>query len=210
MNVETSDKIISALSGHYGHVNPDLIFSNIYELIISVVLSAQTTDRQVNSVTGKLFKKYPDFRSLAGASIADVENIVRPTGFYRNKAANIVALAAKVENDFGGMVPPDFKSLTSLPGVGRKTANVVLSVGFGIPAMPVDTHVMRLAFRLGYTDSADPLKAENALMKIVPDRLWKNVHLLLIRHGRDICKARNPVCGICPIYSLCESPDKTC
>jgi endonuclease-3 len=198
-----SEKIIKILSEFYGDVKPDLDFSNIYELTIAVVLSAQTTDKQVNSVTGVLFTKYPDFKSLAEARITDVEKIIKSTGFYHAKAKNIVMLAKKIVSTFNGSPPPDMDSLLTLPGVGRKSANVILSIGFGIPGLAVDTHVGRIAKRLGYTERDTPDRVEKDLCSIIRPGEWRDTHLLFIWHGRAICKARNPECGLCPVSGQC-------
>ncbi len=198
-----SEKILSILEGYYGDTPPDLNFGNIYELTIAVVLSAQTTDRQVNSVTGELFKKYPDFKSLAEADNSDVEGIIRSTGFFRTKTANIIALSGIVMSRFGGVLPDSIDLLTELPGVGRKTANVILSIGFGKPGLAVDTHVSRIARRLGYSGSESPVEIEKDLCAVIPPVEWKKTHLLFIRHGRVLCRARNPECAVCPLSDLC-------
>lgn len=208
MNRHLSDRIINALRRHYPDVRPDLVYRNKYQLAVAVVLSAQTTDRQVNSVTGGLFSAYPDFESLARARLADVMRIVRSTGFYRNKSKNIIGLARAVVERHGGRLPGTREELMGLPGIGRKSANVILSMGFDVPALAVDTHIIRIANRLDYADSRDPLAVEQALTAFIPERLWKLVHLLLIRHGRAVCRARKPLCGECPVSSCCESADK--
>lgn len=204
MRRDTSSKIISALESVYGEVVPDLAFRNNYELTVAVVLSAQTTDRQVNGVTGKLFSTYPDFASLAGARRSDVEGIIKSTGFYRVKAANIISLSAAVMEKFGGELPDNAADLMELPGVGKKSANVILSVGFGKPALAVDTHVARIASRLGYTDDTNPLVIEQDLCRVIPEEYWKKTHLLFIKHGRSTCAARNPGCGSCAVSRWCR------
>lgn len=204
LTAKQSEKVLSLLRGFYGSVEPDLKFTSIYELAIAVVLSAQTTDRQVNSVTGRLFAEYPDFRSLGRAAVKDVEAIIRSTGFYHAKARNIVSLAKKVTDDFGGELPREMELLLELPGVGRKSANVILSIGYGIPGLAVDTHVGRIARRLGYSESEDPLTVERDLCGKIPPEHWRETHLLFIRHGRSICKSRNPLCGSCPLKKLCR------
>ncbi len=205
MDKKRSGKIIARLKEHYGRVKPDLHYRNLYQLTVAVVLSAQTTDVQVNSVTPELFGKYPDFSSLSKADTADVETIIKSTGFYRNKSKNIVALAKEIMEKSGGRVPKERELLEQLPGVGRKSANVILSMGHNIPALAVDTHVARIAGRLGYTESKDPFKIEKALNEAIPEKEWIISHLLFIRHGRNTCKARNPVCGVCPVSGLCPS-----
>jgi len=209
MEKKTSRKIIDTLVRHYGEVKADLNFSNVYQLAVAVVLSAQTTDKQVNGVTGQLFSRYPDFKTLAAARLEDVRQIIKSTGFYRNKASNIINMAGMVTKEFNGTLPVERDQLVRLPGVGRKSANVILSIGYGHPALAVDTHVMRISNRLGYISSRNPLKIEKALCSFIPESKWNAAHLLFIRHGRDICKARNPLCGDCPIESFCDSPDKT-
>lgn len=204
MRRDTSAKIISSLEAVYGNVVPDLAFRNNYELTVAVVLSAQTTDRQVNGVTGKLFGAYPDFASLASARKSDVEIIIKSTGFYRVKAANIIALSAAVMGRFGGILPDNASDLMELPGVGKKSANVILSVGFGKPALAVDTHVSRIALRLGYTESSNPLAVEQDLCGVIPEQEWKKTHLLFIKHGRSTCTARNPRCGACAVSRWCR------
>jgi endonuclease-3 len=208
MTKDLSDKIIKALRRYYHDIKPDLQYGNLYQLAVAVVLSAQTTDRQVNSVTGELFSAYPDFQSLAGARRADVRKIIRSTGFYRNKSKNIVELSQAVVDKHGGMLPGTRDELVRLPGIGRKSANVILSMGFGVPALAVDTHIIRIANRLAYADSRNPLAVERSLTAFIPERHWKLAHLLLIRHGRATCRARRPLCGQCPVNFYCESPDK--
>ena len=204
-----SDTIIKKLVQQYGEVAADLDFGNTYQLTIAVVLSAQTTDRQVNAATVELFERYPDFKSLAKASQGDVERIIRSTGFYHNKAKNIIALSKEVMGRFKGSLPRTREELVTLPGVGRKSANVILSMGYGIPALAVDTHVLRIANRLGYCSTKNPLEAEKALIAVIPEEQWTMAHLLIIRHGRATCKAQRPLCGECSIRDLCHSPDKT-
>ncbi|HQO40327.1 MAG TPA: endonuclease III [Spirochaetota bacterium] len=204
MRRDTSSKIISALEALYGDAPPDLVFRNNYELTVAVVLSAQTSDRQVNGVTGKLFSTYPDFASLACARRSDVEKIIKSTGFYRVKASNIIALAATVMERFEGLLPQKVDELMELPGVGKKSANVIISVGYGKPALAVDTHVSRIAKRLGYTESSNPLKVEHDLCAVISPGDWKKTHLLFIRHGRSTCTARNPRCTACTVSRWCR------
>jgi endonuclease-3 len=200
--------VISGLRGRYGKVSPALEYRDNYELAIAVVLSAQTTDKQVNGVTPSLFTKYPGFAELSKAKLSDVERIIRPTGFFHNKAKNIIALASRVVHDFGGELPGDRDSLMSLPGAGRKTANVILSQGFGIPAFAVDTHVGRISRRLGFSASDDPLRVEADVCSLIPESDWTEAHLLFITHGRNLCTARSPLCGECPVRDMCPFPDK--
>ena len=207
MDRKTSAAVIRQLRSRYGAVKPALNYRSVYELSIAVVLSAQTTDRQVNLVTPELFRLYPDADALAKAPVSKLESIVRSTGFYKMKAKHIAALAKIVSERFGGDIPGDRESLESLPGVGRKSANVILSQGFGVPAMAVDTHVGRIAVRLGYTVSENPVEAEKALCSVIPEKDWTEAHLLFITHGRTICTARKPGCGSCPVAKLCPSAD---
>jgi len=203
MDRKNSARIISILKKIYGEPEPDLQYGNLYQLAVAVVLSAQTTDVQVNAVTPELFSRYPGFAELSEAKIKDVEKIIRSTGFYHHKARHIIEMSKTVMNRFSGNLPRNRESLMELPGVGRKSANVILSVGMGIPALPVDTHVLRLSNRLGYVQSEDPRKAEDALTSFIPKEDWRSAHLLLIRHGRRLCTARNPRCSDCPLYDMC-------
>jgi endonuclease-3 len=174
-----------------------------FQLLTATILSAQTTDEAVNSVTPALFARYPTAADLAAADPSEVERIVYPTGFFRAKTRSILGMAAALEERFGGEVPPAMADLVTLPGVGRKTANVVRSVGFGLPGLPVDTHVGRLARRLGLTTETDPVKVESALDAIVPARERGAFSLRLILHGRRVCPARTPRCGACHLAPLC-------
>ncbi len=189
-----------------------LNFSNPFELLIATVLSAQTTDKRVNTVTPELFYTFPDARSLASASIAQVESIIHPLGFYKVKAQNIIALSSCLISKFHGEVPKNMEDLVSLPGVGRKTANVVLGNAFGLPGFPVDTHVMRVTGRLGWRKDWDktnirpnPTDIEREITKYFKPSEWTNLSHRLILHGRNICTARNPKCAVCPLKSTCPS-----
>ena len=210
MTQKLSDRIMSAMEKYYSDVKPDLHYGSRYQLAVAVVLSAQTTDRQVNSVTGELFRKYPGFEQLARAKKSDVQKIIHSVGFFRNKSNNIVEMAKTVFARHAGRLPGTRDELTALPGIGRKSANVILSMGFGVPAFAVDTHIIRIANRLGYARVRDPRAVEDALTALIPENKWILSHLLLIRHGRATCRARNPLCGSCPVNECCESPDKTC
>jgi endonuclease III len=182
-----------------------LEFSTPWELLVATVLSAQTTDEQVNSVTPALFRQYPTPEDLAAASPETVEEIIHPTGFFRVKTKNIIALASAVSNRFDGVVPTAMEDLVTLPGVGRKTANVLLSVGFGLPGLPVDTHVGRLSLLLGLTKQTDPVKVEAELCAMLPSREWGPMSLRLILHGRRVCIARRPHCAECVLADFCPS-----
>lgn len=176
---------------------------NNFELIVAVVLSAQTTDVSVNKVTPALFKEYPDARALSKAEPEDVAAIIRTIGLYKNKSVNIVKLAEKLCEDFDGEVPNDFNSLVSLPGVGRKTANVVLAEAFAVPAIAVDTHVFRVSNRIGFANAKDVDKTEEQLRNRIPKDSWIRAHHLIIFHGRKICHARKPDCESCKIKDIC-------
>jgi endonuclease-3 len=204
MTLARSRKILLKLREYYGKPSAALRYRGIYQLAVSVVLSAQTTDSQVNAVTPGLFAAYPDFASLARASRAGVEKIIRSTGFYHHKAKNIIALAGTVMRKHEGEVPRTREELMELPGIGRKSANVILAMGFGVPAFAVDTHVYRVARRIGYTGSSRLLDVEEGLMRFIPDKDWIEGHLLFILHGRKVCRARNPLCPECPVNSLCD------
>src|SRR5439155_4561634 len=169
-----------------------LDFQTPFQLLIATILSAQTTDERVNQVTPALFRRYPTPADLAAANPEEVEELIRPTGFFRNKTRSLVAMAQALDEHFGGEVPSTLEDLVSLPGVGRKTANVVLSVGFGLPGLPVDTHVGRLSRRLGLTAETDAVKAELALNDLVPTDERGKLSLRLILHGRRVCQARRP------------------
>ena len=197
--------VIERLKTHYPVVNTQLDHTSAFELLIATILSAQCTDGQVNKVTKELFARYPDPRALAGANLDDIKKIIFSTGFYNNKAKNIKACANKIQNEFNGKVPRDIKALTSLPGVGRKTANVVRSVCFNFPTIVVDTHVLRVSGRLGLTDKKDPVKVEFELMDVLPRSVWNDIGLQFIYLGRRICHARKPACDRCFLNDLCPS-----
>jgi len=199
------ENIIKVLKNTYPDAKIPLTHRNPLELLIATILSAQCTDERVNKVTPELFKRYKTAKDLAAARQRDVEEIIRSTGFYKNKAKNIIACAKMIEEKYGGKVPSTMEELTSLPGVGRKTANVVLGGSFGVPGIVVDTHVKRLAGRLGLTKEKDPEKIEMDLMRIVPEEEWSRFSLLLIFHGRNVCMARRPKCRECRIAVYCPS-----
>jgi endonuclease III len=205
MTKKRSEKIIAKLLNFYGHPKPALMYRNLYELAVSVVLSAQTTDVQVNRVTPGLFKNFKDFKSLSGAAQEDIEKIIKSTGFYRNKTKNIIGLSKTVMEKFNGVLPETRELLMELPGIGRKSANVILSMGFNIPAFAVDTHVLRVANRLGFCNSEDPAVVEESLISTIPQSDWITGHLLFITHGRKICTARNPSHEKCPVNALCDA-----
>lgn len=197
-------KILDALQKRYPDAGCALIHQDVYQLLVAVVLSAQTTDKSVNKVTGKLFEKYPSPRELASARQQDVIDIIKTIGMYKTKSRNIIALAQKLTELYEGSVPGDYDKLIELPGVGRKTANVVLSVGFGQQRIAVDTHVFRVANRIGLVKEKNVLKTELALMETLPRERWTEAHHSLIFHGRNCCTARNPKCEDCIIAELCK------
>ena len=193
------------LAERYPDARCELDFADPFQLLVATVLSAQTTDLRVNGVTPSLFGRYPDARALAGAERADVEAIVQPTGFYRAKTDSILRLAADLVDRFDGQVPGRLRDLVTLPGVGRKTANVVLGNAFGVPGITVDTHFGRLVRRFGWTDEEDPVKVEHAVGSLFPRKEWTQLSNVLIFHGRRTCHARRPACGACPVARLCPS-----
>ena len=178
---------------------------NAYELLGAVILSAQCTDARVNTVTPALFARYPTPADMAAADQADVEEIIHSTGFFRAKAQSLIGMAQALEERFDGEVPGTMDELVTVPGVGRKTASVILGQLFGVPAIAVDTHVLRLSKRLGLTDNDDPVKVEADLKKVWPRDMWADTGLRLIFHGRDTCPARKPVCERCSLYNACVS-----
>ncbi len=204
MKSEEIRTILDILAQTYPDAGCALEHTDIFELLICVVLSAQTTDKSVNKVTPALFAKYPDAAALSQADPEDVAEYIRSIGMYKTKSKNIVNLAKALVADFDGRVPDDYDSLISLPGVGRKTANVVLSVGFGHQRLAVDTHVFRVANRIGLVCEKDVLKTELALMDIIPENRWTDTHHSLIFHGRNCCDARKPRCAECPINQYCR------
>ena len=189
---------------HYGPGKASLDYRTPFELTVAVVLSAQCTDAAVNKVTPRLFAAFPTPAAMATASSDEVAEIIHSLGFFRSKAKNLVALAQMVTADFGGEVPADHDALESLPGVGRKTANVVMSCAFGADAIAVDTHVFRVANRLGLADAPDVLKTEHQLMQNIPQSQWSRAHHWLIYHGRRVCAARKPACESCTLRAWCE------
>ena len=195
-------EILRRLSDLYPNPKPELDFSSPFETVIATILAAQCTDRQVNKVTPALFAKYPTPRDLAAANEEDVYQIVKSCGF-KSKAHNIIATAQMIETVFGGQVPDNMKDLTSLPGVGRKTANVVLAFAFSQPAMPVDTHVFRVSNRLGLANAKTVEETEKQLLKAIPKKDWSEAHHWLILHGRRVCKAQRPLCDTCPLADQC-------
>lgn len=200
------DKILSLLKKEYPKAKIALNFSTPLEILVATVLSAQCTDKRVNIVTKSLFKKYRKVQDYAKANLKTFEQEIRSTGFYRNKAKNIISTAQKIVKDFGGKLPDSMDKLIQLPGVARKTANIVLLNGFGkVDGITVDTHVRRLSQRLGLTKNQDPQKIEQDLMKILDKKEWGKFSYLLIDHGRKVCDAKKPKCLECILQKLCPS-----
>ena len=203
--VRRARKMYRMLTETYPDAHCELDFEGPFQLLAAVVLSAQCTDVRVNLTTPALFARFPDAVAMAGADRAELEALIRPTGFYRNKATSLLGLSAAVCDRFGGEVPDTLDALVSLPGVGRKTANVVLGNAFGKPGLTVDTHFGRLVRRFGWTAEEDPVKVEFAIAELFPKRDWTMLSHVLIFHGRRVCHAQRPACGACPIARLCPS-----
>lgn len=203
-NTAQVNEILDKLEWQYPDADCALDYDSVFHLLISVVLSAQTTDKSVNIVTKDLFAAYPDAYALAEARQEDVMEMIKRIGMYKTKSKNIIALAKMLAEQYGGEVPEDYDSLVALPGVGRKTANVVLAVGFGHQRIAVDTHVFRVSNRIGLVEEKDVLKTELALMETLPETRWSRSHHSLIFHGRNCCHARKPDCENCVIGYICE------
>ncbi|MFZ5754035.1 MAG: endonuclease III [Bacillota bacterium] len=198
-------RILEILESCYQGSTTALEFANSFQLLIATILSAQTTDNQVNKLTRKLFAQYPDAKALVQLSEEELADEIKGVGLYKNKARNILATAKILLEKYDGQVPRDREALMELPGVGRKTANVVLANAFGIPAIGVDTHVFRVANRLNLAQGRTPEQVEQQLMRAIPREKWGDAHHWLIWHGRKICKAQNPQCSRCPVNQLCPS-----
>ena len=203
--VRRARKIDRVLAETYPDARCELDFANPFELLVVTVLSAQTTDKRVNAVRPTLFAAYPDPKAMAAADRATLEGILGPLGFFRAKTESLLKLSAALVEDHGGEVPPRLEDLVKLPGVGRKTANVVLGNAFDVPGITVDTHFGRLVRRFGWTEETDPVKVEHAIGALFPKRDWTMLSHHLIWHGRRRCHARNPACGACPLARLCPS-----
>jgi endonuclease-3 len=203
MPKQQAARVLAILEQVHGDARIALNFSNPLELLVATILSAQCTDVRVNLVTRELFRKYSHARDYAEADLGELEQDIRSTGFFRNKAKSLVGCASAIVERHGGEVPRTMEELTALPGVGRKTANVVLGNAFGVPGMVVDTHVGRVAARLGWTRENDPEKIERDLSRLLPKEKWIHASHVLIFHGRRICKAPVPLCSSCPVFELC-------
>lgn len=204
MNKENMNKALNVLKIAYKGAECALNFNSPYELLVATVLSAQCTDQRVNMVTGELFKEYNTPEKMVELTEEELGEKIHSCGFYRNKSKNIIAASRKLIEKYGGKVPETMEELTALPGVGRKTANVVMSNAFGIPAIAVDTHVLRVSNRIGLAKGDTPEEVERQLMKNVPREMWSETHHYLIWHGRKICKARKPQCEECPVAPHCD------
>lgn len=202
---KVKDEMLTILENTYKDTKSALNFNNPFELLIAVILSAQCTDKRVNVTTARLFAKANTPEGILNMGVENLENEIRDCGLFRNKAKNIIATCHKLCSDYNGQVPSDFDELLKLPGVGRKTANVVSSIAFNRPAIAVDTHVFRVSNRLRLAEGTTPNEVEKGLQKAIPMEKWSDAHHWLIWHGRKICRARKPLCGECPLKELCPS-----
>jgi endonuclease-3 len=200
-------KIVRTLRKSYGGATTALKFSTPHELLVATVLAAQCTDKKVNEVTRALFRKYKSPSDFAKARRSTLERMIKPTGFFRNKTKSIIALSKDIVEKHDGTVPDAMEDLVGLAGVGRKTANVVLAGAFGKPGIIVDTHMIRIANKLGLTAKKDPVKIEFDLMDVMPRRVWGEFSFMIVLHGREVCKARRPLCHICTIERYCPSSE---
>jgi endonuclease-3 len=211
MKMPVSNKIAfidEVLSAVWPNPKSELHYETPFQLLVATVMAAQATDKKVNQLTPMLFKAAPDPESMSRMDVDDIRTIIRPINYYNNKAKNILAVSRRLLDEYDGQVPGSREALESLPGVGRKTANVVLSNAFGVPVMPVDTHVHRVSNRIGLCSTTKPEDTEAALMKIIPESMVINFHHYLVLHGRYTCKARKPECRKCTIREVCDWPDK--
>ncbi|NTW46990.1 MAG: endonuclease III [Chlorobaculum sp.] len=212
MSTSASEKIAfieHALSEVWPNPKSELSFETPFQLLIATIMAAQATDKKVNELTAVLFKAAPDAASMSRMDVDDIKTIIRPINYYNNKAKNILAVSQRLVDEFGGEVPASREALESLPGVGRKTANVVLGNAFGIPAMPVDTHVHRVSNRIGLCKTSKPEETEAALLKLIPEAKLIDFHHYLLLHGRYTCKAKKPECGQCAVREVCEFTEKS-
>ncbi|MDD3242586.1 MAG: endonuclease III [Eubacteriales bacterium] len=208
MEREKLEQCLEILEREYGGQNCALNFVNPFQLLIATILSAQCTDKRVNLVTAELFPRFPDAAALAALEPGALEPYIRTCGLYKTKAKNIVLACRALQQQYAGQVPADFDTLIKLPGVGRKTANVVLSNAFGQDAIAVDTHVFRVSNRLGLAHASNVEATEDQLRAAIPKEKWSQAHHWLIWHGRMVCAARHPACAACPLAMCCEYPDK--
>ena len=205
---ERQQAILAILDKTYHGMNTALNYKTPFELLVAVILSAQCTDERVNKITARLFPKYNTPKKMGMLTLEQMEELIRDCGLYHAKAKNLLGTCRRLQETFGGVVPDNREDLMSLPGAGRKTANVMLSVAFHQPALAVDTHVFRVSKRLGLAKGEDPLVVEQELLKAIPRDKWSEAHHWLIWHGRKICKARNPLCEECPVREVCPSYKK--
>lgn len=196
-------RIFDALDRHHPNADTELVHRNAFELLVATILSAQSTDARVNIVTPALFARFPDARALAGADTAELEKLILSTGFFRQKSKSLIKTASMLLEEHGGQVPANMEALVALPGVGRKTANVVLGHALGVPGLPVDRHVLRVANRIGLVKSDDPVKVETQLCEMLPPARWTRASDVLILHGRRICKPK-PLCPRCNVRNDCD------
>jgi endonuclease-3 len=202
-SAKTTRRIIEALAQQHPNADTELDYANAFELLVATVLSAQSTDARVNMVTPALFKRYPDARALAKATSAELEPQILSTGFFRQKSKALIGMARRLVADHGGEVPAEMEKLTTLPGVGRKTANVVLGHALGVPGLPVDRHVLRVSNRIGIAEGDDPVKVEDQLCRALPKEMWTLASDVLILHGRRVCKPK-PLCDQCSVRDDCD------
>jgi endonuclease-3 len=212
MNTSVIEKIAfieEVLSTRWPNPKSELNFETPFQLLVATIMAAQATDKKVNQLTEELFKAAPDAASMSRMDVEEIRTIIRPINYYNNKTKNILAVSQRLVDEFGGEVPASREALESLPGVGRKTANVVLGNAFGIPAMPVDTHVHRVSNRIGLCKTTKPEQTEEALLKIIPEEKLIDFHHYLLLHGRYTCKAKKPECAKCAVREICDWPEKT-
>ena len=208
MTKKIKAEMLALLEAEYGNTGTALNYNSPFELLIAVILSAQCTDVRVNVITARIFPEYNSAAKMLTLSLAELEELIRDCGLFHSKAKNILAACRIIEEEFGGEVPDTFDKLITLPGVGRKTANVMLSVCFGVPALAVDTHVFRVSNRTKLAKGNTPVDVEEGLMKVIPREVWGNAHHWLIWHGRKVCRARNPLCANCVVRDLCPSKEE--
>jgi endonuclease-3 len=199
----TVTRIFDALDRHHPNADTELVHRNAFELLVATILSAQSTDARVNIVTPALFQRFPDAKALARAKQSELEKLILSTGFFRQKSKSLIGMSGMLVDQYGGNVPADMASLTRLPGVGRKTANVVLGHALGVPGLPVDRHVLRVANRIGLVKNDDPVKVEAQLTAALPPERWTRASDALILHGRRICKPK-PLCRLCNVRPYCD------
>ena len=209
MKKAVKDAILATLEEHYAGAKTALNYNSPFELLVAVIMSAQCTDERVNKITARIFPTYNTPEKMAALEQSKLEELIHDCGLFRAKAKNILGTCHKLLIDFNGIIPNNIAELMTLPGVGKKTANVVASVIYGIPAIAVDTHVFRVSHRLGLAKGPDPLAVEQELMKAIPKDKWSDAHHWLIWHGRNICKARKPLCSECVLIELCPYKGKT-